>query len=636
MLFAWLPLEAKGAGIGSFWALALVLTLAVAVPLLFSRLRRWRIPVVVGEILAGMVVGRSGLGWVQPDEPMLRLLAEIGFVFLMFLAGMELDLRALRAPAARGQAENGPRFNPLTLAVAHYTLTVVMALGVGWALARMGWVRIPTLMALILSTTSMDVAMLVLKERGLIGGRYGQTLLLTAIIADFVSMLLITVHVAVLSKGLTPEILLVGLLFVAVFAFYRLGIWALPGLRPLLDELSHATTHIKVRVAFWLFVAFVALAEVLGVEVILGAFLAGMLVALLSGPEDVETRHQLESVGYGFFVPIFFIMVGAKFNLAAFAGQGGRAWLLVPLLLLAAVGIKVLPAVVFRRAFSWRESLAGGALLSARLSLIIAAAEIGQRLGAFDEAVVAAIVLVAVVTVVAAPWVFNRLVREAPQPLAARPIVVVGGGHLGVHLATLVREHQQPVVVLDDDPQRVARAREQGLEAHLARPYQEAAAPWLEQAQAAVITRSDPDLALQWARWLRGHFGIEPVLVLTPEVTIRTALAEDPAVLVITPLEAQATFLALMARNPDFMRLLVSAHDQRDVHAVTLRNPAYHGRRIRDLDWPAEVLILTVQREGEYLVPHGNTRLQLGDLITLLGAPEVLAEVERRLQQPVT
>ena len=612
----------------SFWSLSLVLFLAVAVPLLFSRLRRWRVPAVVGEILAGILIGRSGLQWVKADDPVLTLLSEIGFVFLMFLAGMEIDLSALRV-GRKPRPGQGP--SPLQLAVQHFALTLVLAGVVAWGLSVSGLVRAPIFTALLLSTTSLGVVMPVLKEQGLLSGRYGQTLLISALVADFVTMLLITVHVAVLSRGVTPEILLVGLLFVVLFALYRLGIWALPGLRPLLEELSHATTHIKMRLAFWLFVAFVALAEVLGVEVILGAFLAGLLVTLLTGPEDRETQHQLESIGYGFFVPIFFIMVGAKFNLTALVHGGSRSWLLLPVLLGAIVMTRVVPSVVFLRAFDWRKSLAGGVLLAAQLSLIIAAAEIGLRLGVLDDAMVSAVVLVAIISVVAAPLLFTRLVGPDEAATAVRPIVVIGAGHLGTHLAAQIQAHQQAVVLLDDDPQRVERARQHGLEAHLARPGDETAAPFLEQAATVVVTRSNPDLALAWARWARGTFGVARVLVLNADAHLREEL-QALAAIPITPLEAQASFLSLMARNPEFMQMLIRTEDQRDVRAVTLRNPDLHGKRLRDLTWSPEVLVLTIQRNGDLIIPRGSTRLQRGDVVTLLGTPDALDEAVRWLR----
>jgi Kef-type K+ transport system membrane component KefB len=170
---------------------------------------------------------------------------------------------------------------------------------------------------------------------------------------------------------------------------------------------------------------FVVLAEKLGIEIIVGAFLAGAIVALLRTPEDRELSSQLEAIGFGFFIPIFFIMVGVDFNLPALVSSS-EALLSVPLLLFAAIAVKIIPALVFRLNHTWREAFAAGILMCPRLSLIIAAAAIGEKLGIIDESVNAAIVLVAVVTVTASPLGFLR-VFPAPRAKVARPPVTDTG-----------------------------------------------------------------------------------------------------------------------------------------------------------------------------------------------------------------
>jgi Kef-type K+ transport system membrane component KefB len=144
-------------------------------------------------------------------------------------------------------------------------------------------------------------------------------------------------------------------------------------------------------------------------------------VSLLRTPEDRELSSQLEAIGFGFFIPIFFIMVGVDFNLPALLSSTA-ALLSVPLLLIAAITVKVIPALVFRLNHSWREALAAGILMCPRLSLIIAAAAIGAKLGIIDESVNAGIVLVAIVTVTAAPLAFLR-VSPAPRVKVARSMV---------------------------------------------------------------------------------------------------------------------------------------------------------------------------------------------------------------------
>lgn len=608
-----------------FTGLALVLTLAVLVPLLFSRLQRVRVPVVVGEIVAGVLLGRSGLGWIDPRDPVLRLLAEVGFVFLMFLAGMEIDLSALGlgpgvALAVEGEADRRP--SPLLLGLEHFALTLLLASGAAYWFWRAGLAQNLFLMALVLSTTSLGVVMPVVKEHGYLGERYGQTLLVTALLADFVTMVLITVQVAFIAHGVTLEVLLVGLLFVALLVAYRLGAYLLPGLRALVEGLEHTTAQVNIRLALLTMIAFVALSEVLGAEIILGAFLAGLLLILLLGPESTGLRHQLEGMGYGFFIPIFFILVGADFNLGVLA-QGPGSWGLLVGFFAAAVLTKVVPAVVFRQVYSWRESLGGGVLLSARLSLIIAAAEIGRNLGVLSELVVVEVILVAVITVTLAPMLFTQLVPRHQRP-PTPPVVVVGACTVGYHIAQHLHEHQTPYHLLDSDPGCVRRARERGLQAH--RVTLDQAEPWLHDAHTVLIACNDEAQTLAWTRLARQTLGLERVVVLclSPQQarTVRL-LGAHP----ITPLTAQAAFLALMARNPDLLHLMLTPETHREVVEVHLRNPALAGKRLRDLRLPPQVLVLSIHRDDEFIVPRGNTILQLNDTLVLWGSLEDLEQV---------
>ena len=418
-----------------FTPLLIVIALAFSVPLVLMRFQRLRLPIVVGEILAGIVVGRSGFGWVTHEDALLTLLAEFGFVFLMFLAGMEIDFANLNMERAHSVPGRGARtslsaagkhrlrtLGPVPLSLLSFLLTLALSTIVGFTLLRLGLVRSPWMMALIMSTTSLGVVMPVLKEQELTRGRFGQSILIAALIADFTTMLLITIVVATVSHGLTFELLLISVLFVVVFLLYRLGIMdRVQAVRRRLDDLSHATARIKIRGAFTIMLLFVVLAETLGAEIILGAFIAGAMLSLISTREDMEATHQLEAVGFGFFIPIFFIMVGANFNLGVLAGSPA-ALLLLPFLVMAAFLVKLLPALLFRLQFTWRETLSAGFLLSARLSLIIAASAIGLNLGIISESINTIIILVAIVTVSVAPLIFNRIVPRSAET-TPHPIV---------------------------------------------------------------------------------------------------------------------------------------------------------------------------------------------------------------------
>lgn len=609
----------------SFLPLLIVVFLAFLVPILLSRFKKLSLPIVVGEIIAGILIGRSGLGWVQQHDPTLDLLAEFGFVFLMFLSGMEIDFSSLNLSTDNSGKKSGNGWGPLPIASLSFFVTLVLSLLAAFLFQGMALVRNPWMMALILSTTSLGVVVPVLKERGLSSGRYGQTLMIAALIADFATMLLITVVVAAISSGLTLDILLIGLLFVAFFFMYRFGMFffnRIPGVRRMIDELSHATAQIKVRASFTLMLIFVVLAETLGTELILGAFLAGAIISLLRGPEDADLAHQLEAIGFGFFIPIFFIMVGVDFNLGALLSSSG-ALLLVPLLLVAAILVKLLPTMLFRLNFNWRETFAAGALLSARLSLIIAASAIGLRIGVISESVNAAIILVAIITVTASPMVFNRILPLGE--LEVHPIVIAGAGQLGMQVAKNLIEHNEHVVLIDSDPHRIQRAQERGFEAvrAYADRYDEAAEPHLNQAKSLVCVFSDVELNYRVCQRARTTYGIDHVVsrVTAPGEVDRFEQ------LGVTPLNAamdQAMLLVLLTRNPALYELLTRTDDDKEVCEVTVYNPAFIDRPLSSLELPEDLLILAVRKDGELVVPHGYTRLNPGDKITLLGTKDCI------------
>jgi Kef-type K+ transport system membrane component KefB/Trk K+ transport system NAD-binding subunit len=605
----------------SYIPLLLVLALAFAVPVLLRRFRRFGIPIVVGEIVAGIIVGRSGLGIVPYDNALLTLLAEFGFVFLMFLAGLEVDFGALRAASAnRGETR---RLGPVQLGLVTFPLTLLLATGVGLLLVQLGLARNPWMMALILSTTSLGVVMPVLKERGLSGGPLGQSILLAALIADFGTMLLITVLVAAVSRGLTLDILVIGLLFVAFVFVVRLGLFTnrRSGVRRVIEDLSHATAQIKVRFAFTLMLAFVVLSQALGTEIILGAFLAGAVLSLLRTPEDERLSNQLEAIGFGFFIPLFFIQVGLAFDLSALLASPSAA-LLVPVLVAAAVAVKLIPSLLFRTVFPWRETLAAGALLSARLSLIIAASAVGLRLGMISEPVNAAIILVAIVTVTFAPLVFNRL---APSRSVAgrKAVLIFGAGELGLQLAQHLAEHRQEVVLGDPDEKAVARARQHGREALEMAPGHVAdhATALISAADAVVCAHADADTNYAFCAMARTQCGAANVLanVIDPADAGRF---RELGAMPLTPLLDRVALLALCARNPSIYALLTRANADKEVWEIRVENQACARTPLRALALPGDVLVLALRREEDYLVPHGETRLELRDVVTLIGSAE--------------
>lgn len=607
-----------------FTPLLIVVFLAFIVPVFLSRFKQLHLPIVVGEILVGIIIGRSGFQLIPVDEPILDFMAEFGFVFLMFLSGMEIDFSSLSSSNKKKLgAVRSNKLGPLGLAFISFAITLVLAFGVSFVLVQTGLAQNIWMMGLILSTTSLGVVVPVLKEKHLIGGKFGQTLLFAALIADFATMLLITVMIAILSSGLTFDILLVGLLFLAFFIIMRFGnfLSRLNWIHSLIKELSHATAQIKMRSAFAIMLIFVVLSESLGVEVILGAFLAGAIIALLKTFYDQEVVHQLESIGYGFLIPIFFIKVGLDINLKVIF-ESSSALLLIPILVIAALAVKFIPALIFRLNFTWRESLSAGALLSARLSLIIAAAAISMRLNIITEALNAAILVVAILTVTLAPLLFLAIYKPSQEHFK-RPIVIIGGGELGLQVATQLIKHQEQVLIIDHDTSLVERIIQRGFDAveidignndPLTDKY-------LKYTQTLICTYTDTDLNLRVCQVARTSYGIPQVVahVSTPADIYRF---EQLGISTTNAALDYASLLVLMARNPTAYDLLTRTDDQKEVYEIVVENLKCVGKTLSQFNLPGDILVLALRRNGELLVPHGNTIIEECDHLTLVSSLE--------------
>ncbi|HEX5398933.1 MAG TPA: cation:proton antiporter, partial [Verrucomicrobiae bacterium] len=302
----------------AFQSLLLLMVLALAVPLILRQTGRFlRLPIIVGEIIAGILFGRSGLGLIHETE-ILKFLADFGFIFLMFLSGLELDFAVLRQPALPGAQRSFWR-RPASLAGLAFGLTLLLALGAGFFFWKIGMTENPLLMGIIMSTTSLGIVMPVLKERNLTSSGYGQCVLMATLFSDFIPLLLLGLLISVLTKGFTLDLLLFLVLLLTFFGAAKITRWAHRHAltRRVLDEMSHATAQIRIRGAFALIVGWVVLAGWLETQAIVGAFLAGAIIAQTrSGPRSVFDE-KLEAIGYGFFIPIFFILVGARFDLPA-------------------------------------------------------------------------------------------------------------------------------------------------------------------------------------------------------------------------------------------------------------------------------------------------------------------------------
>jgi trk system potassium uptake protein len=618
----------------SFVPLLIVIILAFFVPLILTRFKRLNLPVVVGEILAGILVGQSGLGLVGSQDPMLEILSLLGFAYLMFLSGLEVDFGAvLPGPDAWLGSWRQRISNPLSIGVLAFLLTLCLSLAGAAGLHFLGATDAPWIIAFILSTTSLGLVMPVLKERGLMNRPYGQSLLVAAVVADFATMLLVSVYVILHTQGLSFELLLILLLFgifAGVVRIARLARHRFPGLS-YLQNISEATAQIDVRGAFAIALIFIALAQGLGVEMILGAFLGGALISLLADRGSSDLHHRLDVIGYAFFIPIFFIMVGVRLDLAA-VFDSPQMLLLVPLLLVLAYIVKMAPATLFRLKYSWHETLAAGVLLSSHLSLEIAVAAIGLELGVIDQATNSAIILIAIVTSTLSPLLFSRI-GPTVTPLH-RKFVVAGAGRLARMLARRIAGHGEDVVVVDSDPGRADAVTGLGLD--FATGDARDIETWLplepETIEAVAVLLPDDQQSLVVSRLAREQLGIEHVTARVHEAANSKAFT-DMGVEVVNPSLSPVVELEYLLLYPSVSSLITDLEDEHDLAEVRLGCPEMIGRPIRHLHLPQSTTIVLVRRNSDVIYPRGHTELQFGDVLTLMGPIDGVRELARRCEQ---
>lgn len=391
----------------SFSGLFLVTVVAFLAPLVLGLSPARRLPSVVLEIVAGIVIGPAVLGWVKVDLP-ISILSTIGLAFLLFLAGLEVELDRLRG---RLMINVGGGF----------LLSFGLALLVGYGLFLAGQVKSPLYIAIVLVATALGVVVPLLKDAVETSTNFGQLVIAGAMIAEFGSIILLSLFFSREATSTATKLILLGGFILAgmAFAFVVLRLERSMRIAAVLVRLQDTTAQIRVRGGFMLLAAFVALAEILGLEVILGAFIAGVLLRFIDGDRMMthpQFRQKLEAAGFGIFIPVFFITTGLRFNLAALLASPSTI-LRVPIFLVALLLVRGLPALLYRPLVGGRRAVVAGLLQATSLSFIVAASQIGLDLGLITQANGAALIAAGLLSVIIFPITALTLLRQTAQPV---------------------------------------------------------------------------------------------------------------------------------------------------------------------------------------------------------------------------
>jgi Kef-type K+ transport system membrane component KefB len=385
----------------SFDSLLVVVAIAFAAPFVLGLFPAVRLPSPVLEIVAGIVVGPAVLGWAHNDQTV-TVMATIGLAFLLFLAGIEIEFSKLRGQVLR-------------LTALGFALSFALAVLSGFVLKGAGVVQTPVLVGIILCATSLGVIIPVLKDANEISSRFGQLVVAAGSIADFGAIILLSAFFSG-EGGTGSTLILIGSLFgiaAAVYVFVRRAERSKAIMRDLL-RLQDTTAQIRVRGAVVLMIGFAALAQQFGLEAILGAFAAGAVLTLVDQDQQMTHplfRTKLEAMGFGFFVPVFFVATGLKFDLNALLDHPSNL-VKVPIFLAALLVARGLPAFVYRHAIGSDRAVIAGVLQATSLPFIVAATTIGVEMGLMSTAESSALVAAGLLSVLLFPLTGLTLLKR--------------------------------------------------------------------------------------------------------------------------------------------------------------------------------------------------------------------------------
>lgn len=617
-----------------YFPVMIMLGIAWSIPTLMNLLKIKRIPTVIVEIIAGFFIGRLFMsGFSEQGVQSLEFLALSGFIFLMFQSGLEIDINKilLEFPKKKLRQLN-VLTNPLLLGVLVFAATLVLSYLSAWGLSLILPISNKWYFSLILVTTSVGVILPVLKNRGEISSRFGQTLVLGAAIADILSIILFTFTAFIIRHGFQFELLLILILFAAFYLFYYIGVRIRKRtlVRKLIYELSHAASQIQVRGTVLLILIFVVLSQSLGEEVILlGAFLSGVLLSSFVNKERSLLILKLDGMGYGFFIPIFFIMVGAQFDPSAMQQLDNSLYIFVFLMLLILYGVKIIPGLLLSKQFGVRKALSAGFLMASRLSLIIAASKIGLDLGVITPGVNAVFLLMAVVTCLVSPVIYNQI-----NPVSysrADKVIIVGGSSTSVLLSRRLAMHGKHAVIVENNLKRYHELESKGFQVILGdgqdvHTYERLALSVNN--YIVVLTESD-DKNYQISRVLKEHFKHEKIITKSYNERMEELL-KFLEVEFLDVTRVLATTLENYILRPTAYHALVESFENFSIEEMRITNNAYNGAKVKDIPFHHDASILLYKRGDSMELPNGDTVLRRGDTLFAFGTTSALRDTREK------
>lgn len=618
-----------------FYPLLIVVAIAWFIPMSMSLLRITKIPTVIIEILAGFIIGKWLLG-IYPSDSIILLdyLALTGFVFLMFLGGLEIDMdQVIASFPSRKITYTKYIKNPLLVGSVYFIITIVISYGFAWLLSHMVDVQNIWYFSLIMITTSVGIILPILKGRAEVNTQFGQMIILASAIADILSIALFTITAFIIKNGLKLELAFLLLLPVLFLILYLIGkvFRKASTFKKITYQLSHAASQIRIRGTILLILVFVVLAQFIGKEVILlGAFMGGLLLSIFLHKDRSMLLVKLDGFGYGFFIPMFFIMVGIHFDPTALGEIDSSLFLFLGSLLVAMFIIKVLPSFLWMRLFGVKRAISGGFLMASRLSLIIAASTIGVEMGVISPLMNSSFILMAVLTCLISPIIYNYM--NPKNVHQSEKTIIIGGSSVGVLLARRLHLHDKSSIIIEKDEKRFKDIKSKGMNVFKGdggdiNIYEQIK---LNPSNYVVVMTGDDQENIRICKMIRKEFMHEKLIARSGTRMIEQAL-KNLNVETFDATRILANSIENLIILPTTYHALIESYDNFHIEELEILNPDVDGLQVRELPLHGDGTIMMIKREGNMYVPHGDTYLRLGDIVNVFGTNVAIEDYREKL-----
>ncbi len=615
----------------NYLPLFIIFIVAWIVPLFLSWLEISKVPAVIVEIIMGVLIGPFVLDLVK-ETPYMDFLASTGFLILIFLAGLEIDVDKIISSLPRTKIRMIDLVsNSLLLAIFIYAGALSLSIPSAWFLYEFFNTDI-VFFILLMPTVALSITVPILKADGELTRKFGQILLMEGAIATIMSIILISIYSGILKYGFQVEILLFMVIFFVFILIYYLGkrLVRVRTFQKLLYRLEHAASQIRLRGTVALLLFFVIIAHMINVELVMGAFFAGVMLSLFVNKERSALLFKLDGMSYGFFIPIFFIMVGVNLDLSALSYLRAS----VPFVLTLTAGFfltQVIPALFMVRIFGFKKAMAGGILLTARLGLTIATAQIGLSLGIITSADNAGIVSASILASLISPMAYKLINRKEEH---VYQFLLIGGSRASLFLAERFGMHNVSCLTILQNKEIIPEFEQKNIHFRQVEKLDTSVLDSLDlrTADLVVVLTESKYLNLELTRYIKNQLNHSRIItrkystsqdMIDPQS--ETRLVDKNLIL--------ANHVEDMILRPDSLASLSVSFDVYRIEEIQISRKEIHRKQVKELAFPPSGSLVMQRRGGEIFIPHGNTHLLLGDIITVIGNSVALAEFRKILEK---